>query len=77
MRYTKDEAMDFLYKYSNYFEKSERGNSVPLFIIFFENEEDYQKIDEGQLNDLFWEKRLVVWQSYDGDYHYKYYPDND
>ncbi|MBR2916549.1 MAG: hypothetical protein IKC07_02965 [Clostridia bacterium] len=73
----KDEAMDLLYKYSNYFEKSERGNSVPLFIIFFENEEDYQKIDEGQLNNLFWEKRLVVWQSYDGDYHYKYYPDND
>lgn len=74
---TKDEAMDLLYKYSNYFEKSERGFSVPLFIIFFENEEDYQKIDEGQLNNLFWEKRLVVWQSYDGDYHYNYHPDND
>ena len=74
---TKDEAMDLLYKYSNYFEKSERGFSVPLFIIFFENEEDYQKIDEEQLHNLFWEKRLVVWQSYDGDYHYNYHPDND
>lgn len=42
-----------------------------------ENEEDYQKIDEGQLNNLFSEKRLVVWQSYNGNYHYKYYPDND
>ncbi|MBR4092447.1 MAG: hypothetical protein IKK32_03955 [Oscillospiraceae bacterium] len=74
---TKDEAMDLLYKYSDYFEAIKGKKIRFLSIVFFENEEDYQKIDEGQLNDLFWEKRLVVWQSYDGDYHYNYHPDND
>ena len=74
---TKDEAMDLLYKYSDYFGKDDRGHSTPLSIIFFENEEDYKNINEKKFNKLSLEKRLVVWQSYEGNYHYKYYPDND
>ena len=41
---TKDEAMDLLYKYSDYFEAITGEKIRVLRIVFFENEEDYKNI---------------------------------
>ena len=85
---TKDEAMDLLYKYSDYFEAIKGKKIRFLSIVFFENEEDYKNIkivDKKDQNikisneDVYFynQKCLLVTVSYKGRYSYVYFPNND
>lgn len=85
---TKDEAMDLLYKYSDYFEAIKGKKIRVLRIVFFENEEDYKNIkivDKKDQNikisneDVYFynQECLLVVVSYNGIYDYAYFPNND